>query len=203
MSVRYYSFESDCFEYNLCCQRRAKSPEINPIELCAIDAQNIEKDHDSKFIVSIEMRILNRLDYDIVNFQYMCVVHLTLAMTRSQVHVKVHSLKMEGYSLKKDQPVEITMSCGACRNKLGRVFRFSNRDKINRHWSFVYNPRAPGYLRFCVSRFHPVGEEPPYAAAKLNLAGFESNRPATFQVCLSRPDDPQQISARLTIHLLN
>lgn len=165
-------------------------------------APNIERDHDWEFIVCIEIWIFNQLHYNIVNFQYMCVVHFILAMTQSQVHVKVHSLKMEGYNLKKDQPVEITMSCGACRNKLGRVFRFSNRDKINRRWAFVYNPSDPGYLRFCVSRFHPVGDEPPYAAAKLNLASFQSNRPSTFHVCLSRPEDPQQISARVTIQLL-
>ena len=122
-------------------------------------------------------------------------------MTRASISVKVHSITMDRCRLSNAQPIELWVSSGDEARLTGTLFRFSNRNRVNRSWSFGYEPIDGGELYFHLSKLQLLSAQTPLAVGKLSLSEFASGSETTRDIVLSHLDDPHFISVRVTIRL--
>lgn len=127
------------------------------------------------------------------------VFHLIFLMSKSSLSVKVQSITISGLHLNKAQPLEMRLTYGEDRHRAGAIFRFSNRKKVNRNWSFPYNPNEPHYLRFHLSKLELLSTQSPLATGKLHIAGFTPGSATELELRLSHQCDPYYISTYITV----
>ena len=122
-------------------------------------------------------------------------------MTRASIYVKVHSIAMDGCRLSKAQPIELWISSGDDTRLAGTLFRFSNRNRVNRNWSFGYQPIDGGEIYFHLSKLQLCSAQAPLAVGKVSLNELASGSETTLDVVMSHLDDLHFISVRVTIRL--